>query len=108
MARLLEIKRIGAASVFRVCFFLGLLAGVAALMILMVAGISLQNTGLQLGTAHFREGGALQAGATVVGVVIGGLAGGLVGGVLGVIGAFIYNLLAALVGGIVIKIREGD
>jgi hypothetical protein len=104
--RLLEIKRIGAASVFRFCFFLGLVFGTVTLIILLVAGVSLQRIGWQLGTVAFQEGGALQAGAAVVGVVIGSLAGGLGAGILGVIGAFIYNLFAAVVGGIVIKIGE--
>jgi hypothetical protein len=106
--RSLEIKRIRAGSVFRFFFFLGLALGILTLIIFFVAGISLQNIGLQLGTVPSRERGSLQVGAAVTGIIIGSLAGGLGAGILGAIGAFIYNLFAAIVGGIVIKTGDGD
>jgi len=47
-------------------------------------------------------------GAAILGVVLVGLAYGLLTGVFSMIGAWIYNLFAAVVGGIVIKVKDQD
>lgn len=101
-----EIKKFNLGSVFKFYFLTGVVFGVAITIILLITGITLKNIGLELGT--FRGGSPLQAGAAVLGVVLAGLAYGLLAGVFSMIGAWIYNLFAAAVGGIVIKVKDQD
>lgn len=102
-----EIKRFDLGSVFKFYFVTGVVFGVAITILLLITGITLKNIGLELGTFG-GEGGPLQVGAAILGVVLVGLAYGLLTGVFSMIGAWIYNLFAAVVGGIVIKVKDQD
>jgi hypothetical protein len=102
----LEIKKVGIGSVFKLSFTIGVIIGLIAGVIFLITGSLVQNIGLQLGTTHFDTGGPLQIGASVLGIVIGSLAYGLANSVIGIIGALIYNIFAAIVGGIVLKVEQ--
>lgn len=102
-----EIKKIGPGSVFKFYFIVGIAFGLLTSIILLIMGATLQNIGLDLGTFS-TEGGPLQIGAAIIGVILASLAYGLMAGVFSVIGAFIYNIFAAAVGGIVIKLNDRE
>lgn len=102
----LEVKRIGAGSVFRFYFAVGVILGLISCIIVLAMGASLQNLGINLGSFGIGGGGALQIGAAIIGLIIGSLAYGIFLGIAGAIGAFLYNVFAAAVGGIVIKVKE--
>ncbi|TCL70729.1 transmembrane protein DUF3566 [Hydrogenispora ethanolica] len=101
----LEIKRIGGGSCFRFGFAVGIVVGLVTCIVLLVARISLREIGIELGTVA-PTSGALQVGAAVAGVIIASLAAGLITGAGGAILAFIYNVFAATVGGIQLKVDE--
>jgi hypothetical protein len=103
-----EIKSIGPASVFKLYFVLGLIIGLILSLVLVLAGVSLNSIGLQLGTTSLHNIGLLQIGAVILGIILGSLAYGLLLGIVAWIGAVIYNAFAALVGGITVKISERD
>lgn len=102
----LEIKKVGPGSVFKFCFMFGTVAGLLASIILILAGLPLKNMGIQFGPVRLGDGGFFQVGAAMVGVIIGSIAYGLAAGIIGAIGAALYNILAAIAGGIVIKVSE--
>ena len=99
-----EIKKIEPGSVFKLYFLLGVVFGLLASIILVIAGATLKNIGLELGT--FGASGPLQAGTAIIGVVLASLAYGLMAGVISTIGAIIYNVFAAAIGGIVVKLDD--
>ncbi len=101
-----EIKKIGPGSVFKFYFILGIVFGLLTSIILLITGATLKNIGLELGT--FGASGPLQAGTAIIGVILASLAYGLMAGVLSAIGALIYNLFAAAIGGIVIKLNDKE
>lgn len=104
--RNIEIKRIQIGSVFKLCFIGGAVLGLILGILVLVAGSLAQTLGLPLANTYFETGGALQIGASILGVLIGCLVYGLVNGIFGIIGTFIYNVFAAIVGGIVLKVEE--
>jgi lipopolysaccharide export LptBFGC system permease protein LptF len=104
--RNIEIKKIQIGSVFKLCFIGGAVLGLILGILVLVMGSFAQTLGLPLANTHFETGGALQIGASILGVLIGCLAYGVVNSIFGIIGAFIYNLFAAIVGGIVLKVEE--
>ncbi len=108
MNRFLEIKKIGIGSVFKLSFIVGAAIGLIIGVVFLITGSLVQDIGLQLGTIQFDTEGPLQIGASVLGILIGSLAYGLINSLLGIIGAFIYNAFAAIVGGLVIKIEDVD
>jgi hypothetical protein len=103
--RNMEIKKIQIGSIFKLCFVGGAVLGLILGILVLITGSLAQNLGLPLGYS-FETGSALQVGASILGVLIGSLAYGLVNGIFGIIGAFIYNIFAAIVGGIVLKVEE--
>ena len=103
-----EVKRIGPGSVFKFNFVLGSVLGLIVSLILVLAGVSLNSIGFQLGILSLHHTGLLQVGAIILGIIIGSLVYGLLMGVAGAIGALIYNAFAALVGGVVVKLNEKE
>jgi len=103
--RSLEVKRIGAGSCFRFGFVVGILGGLLTSIVLLLTGASLRSIGIEIGTIA-PASGTLHVGAAIAGVIIACLAYGLMGGAVGALGAFIYNLFAAMVGGIEIKVSD--
>jgi ABC-type branched-subunit amino acid transport system permease subunit len=103
-----EVKRIGPGSIFKFNFVLGSVLGLIISLILVLAGVSLNSIGFQLGISSLHHIGLLQVGAIILGIIIGSLVYGLLMGLVGAIGALIYNAFAALVGGVVIKLNEKD
>jgi len=101
-----EIRKIRVGSVFKLCFVIGAVLGLLLGILILATGACIQNIGLLLGTVHFETGGVMQIGASILGLLIGSLAYGLVNGIAGIIGAFIYNIFTAIVGGVVIKIED--
>ncbi|MGE5581367.1 MAG: DUF3566 domain-containing protein [Bacillota bacterium] len=106
--KLYEIQRIGPGSVFKLYFVLGVVIGLIISLVLVSVGATLNGIGYQLGTVNMTGGGPLQIAAVILGVIIGSLIYGLLSGVTGVIGAVVYNAFTALVGGIVIRLREKE
>lgn len=102
-----ELKKIGPGSVFKFYFVVGVAFGLLMSIILLIAGANLQNIGLKLGTIGAGDG-PLGVGASVLGVLLTSLAYGLMVGVISAIGAFIYNLFAAAIGGIVVKLNDKE
>ncbi len=102
-----EIKKISPGSVFKFYFVVGVAFGLLMSIILLITGATLQNIGLELGTFNM-DGGPLQIGATIVGVILASLAYGLIAGIISSIGALIYNMFAAAIGGVVIKLSEKE
>jgi len=98
-----EIKSIGAGSVFKfnLCwgFVIGLIVGLA----LLLMGHTLNDVGIELGTIR----GALGVGTGIVGIVLASALQGIGAGIAGAIMAFFYNIFAAAVGGIKVKMEEG-
>lgn len=103
--RSIEIKKIQIGSVFKLCFIGGVVLGLILGILVLVMGTLAPNLGFPIANT-FETGGALQIGASILGVLIGTLVYGLVNGIFGIIGAFIYNIFAAIVGGIVLKVEE--
>ena len=99
-----QLKRIGAGSVFKFNLCVGFVIGLIASAVLLVVGYSLKNLGLELGT--FRS--TLGAGAGLVGAILVSVVYGLLAGIAGAVVALLYNLFAAAVGGITIKLDDGD
>ncbi len=102
-----EIKKIGPGSVFKFYFIVGVVFGLLISIILLITGASLKNIGLELGVFN-ANGGSLQAGAAILGVILASLSYGLMSGVIGAVGALIYNGFAAAIGGIVVKLNDRD
>jgi len=103
--RNIEIKKIRIGSVFKLSFIIGAVFGLIIGIVFLATGSLAQSLGPQLGIT-FETGSSLQFGASLLGIVIGCLAYGLVNSIIGIIGAFIYNVLTAIVGGIVLKVEE--
>ncbi len=103
-----EIRKIGPGSIFKLYFTIGTVIGFIVSLILLLAGATLNSIGMQLGTADLMSGGALQVAAIILGIIIGSLVYGLLTGIMGIVGAMIYNVFAALVGGIVINLTEKE
>lgn len=103
-----EIRKIGAGSVFKFYFVVGVVFGLLISLIFILTGASLQSMGIHLGNLAFSNGGAFQIGAAFLGVIIGSLAYGLVAGLTAAIGAFIYNIFAAAIGGITVKLNDKE
>ena len=103
-----EIKRIGTGSVFKFYFVIGVVVGLITCIVILITGASLSQIGIQLGTFSLKGGGPLQVGGAVAGLVIGSLAYGLLTGIAGSIMALIYNVFAAAVGGIIIKLNDKE
>lgn len=101
----LEIKRIGIGSCFRFGFAIGIIGGLLTCIVLLITGVSLRTIGIQLGTIA-PSSGVLQVGTAIASVIIASLAFGLLSGAAGSLNAFIYNLFAAAVGGIEVKVSE--
>jgi hypothetical protein len=105
MMRNIEIKKIQIGSIFKLCFIGGAVLGIILGILVLVTGSLAENLGLPFANT-LGSGGAWQVGASILGVLIGSLGYGLANGIFGIIGAFIYNIFAAIVGGIVLKIEE--
>ncbi|MGE5529322.1 MAG: hypothetical protein ACM3X6_09300 [Patescibacteria group bacterium] len=98
-----EVKRIGAGSVFRFNLCVGFVVGLIAGALLLVMGYSLQDIGIELGTLK----GVVGIGAGVVGALLASVLQGILAGVAGAVLAFLYNIFAAAVGGIKVKLVDG-
>lgn len=103
-----EVRKIGIGSAFKFFFTIGTVMGFIACLVFLVSGSLMQNIGLQLGTVHLESGSAMQVGASVVGIIVGSLVYGLINSLIGIVAAFIYNILAAMVGGIVLITGDLD
>mgnify|MGYP005854688947 CR=1 FL=1 len=103
--RKLEVRKIQIGSVFKLCFIGGAVLGLILGILVLVTGSMAQSLGLPL-AGTLETGGAMQIGASILGVLIASLGYGLINGIFGIIGAFIYNIFAAIVGGIVLNIEE--
>lgn len=98
-----EIKRIAAGSVFKFTLSMGFVIGLIAGIVLLVMGYSLRDIGIELGTLK----GALGVGAGILGAILASAFAGLTAGAAGSILVFLYNLFAAAVGGIRVKLEDG-
>jgi uncharacterized Tic20 family protein len=103
-----EIRKINPGSVFKLYFFLGLVIGIIISLVLVLLGVSLNSIGYQLGTVSLQGTGLLQVGALILGIIFGSLVYGLLLAVIAAIGAVIYNVFAAMAGGIVVKLNEKE
>ncbi|MGE5550655.1 MAG: hypothetical protein ACM3ZC_09000 [Bacteroidota bacterium] len=99
-----RIKRIGAGSVFKFNVCVGFVVGLIASAALLIVGYTVKDLGIELGTFT----NALGAGAGVVGAVLMSVFYGLIVGTAGAVIALLYNFFAAAVGGIVIKLDDGE
>lgn len=102
-----EIKKIGPGSVFKFYFVVGVAIGLLTSIVLLITGATLENIGLELG-AFSAGGGPLQVGTAIIGVILASLAYGLMAGIISAVGALIYNVFAAGIGGIVIKLSDKE
>ena len=101
----MEIKGIGAGSVFKFYFTIGVIVGLVFSLVLVFSGAATRELGIQVGIAGFTEG-PLKIGSKVVAVIISSLAYGFAAGFTGAIGALLYNIITAVTGGIVIRVDE--
>lgn len=101
----LEVKRIGGGSCFRLGFAVGLIGGLLTCIVMLSIGVSLHSIGIDLGTVA-PASGPLHVGAVIAGVVVASLAAGLIIGLGGAILAFLYNVFAAAVGGVVLRVND--
>jgi len=99
-----EIKRIGAGSVFKFNLCVGFVVGLIAGAVLLIMGYSLTDIGLELGTLK----DALGVSAGIVGAILASILQGIMAGIVGAIVAFLYNIFAAAVGGIKVRLDEGE
>lgn len=90
------IKSFGVVSVAKFCAILGLIWGF--LMGLMIA-VGIGGIGSMMGSQ------GLGIGAGIVGLVVMIIIGGIGGFISGAIGAFIYNIILRLIGGIEIGLE---
>lgn len=102
--RTLEIKKIGLGSVFRFLFVAGSLSGFLIGTGMIILGISLRNIGLQLD--HRFNADPLEVGALLTGVFLGSPIYGFFLGLGGIAGAWIYNRVASLIGGIILEVND--
>lgn len=103
-----EVRKIGVGSVFKFYFVFGMVFGFLAGVVILIMGASLENMGLQLGVFNLTQGGLLQIGASILGIIVLSLGYGLITGVAGAIGAFLYNIFAGMTGGIVVRLVERE
>lgn len=99
-----EIKSIGAGSVFRFYFALGVVIGLIGSVIVLAAGASPADIGLDLGFIKSLHGVFF----SIVTAIVCSLVYGLVCGVGGAIASFIYNIFAAAVGGVSIRLVDKE
>ncbi|HEX2952512.1 MAG TPA: hypothetical protein VHR47_00840 [Bacillota bacterium] len=99
-----EIKSIGAGSVFRFYFVIGIVIGVIGSIVLLATGASPKDFGLDFGFVN-RIG---SVGLAIVTAVVGSIVDGLLCGLGGTILAVIYNIFAAGVGGITIRLVDKE
>ena len=97
-----QIRRLGVGSIFRFYLCAGFVVGLIACIVLLILGYSLKNLGLELGTLK----GALGVSAGIVGAILASVVCGLAAGASGAVVAFLYNLFASAVGGIVVKLED--
>ncbi|MGE5598177.1 MAG: hypothetical protein ACM3XS_02205 [Bacteroidota bacterium] len=99
-----RVRKIGAGSVFKFNLCAGFVIALVTSAVLLVIGYSLQDLGLELGTFE----GVLGAGAGVVGAILVSVVYGLAAGAAGAVAAFVYNVFAAAMGGIAIKLDDPE
>lgn len=99
-----EIRRIGLGSVFRLFLVMGLVIGLIANVVLLLAGYALLDIARDLGTMDE----VVSLGGGAVGCIILSIIYGLLFGVGGVIVAGLYDLFALAVGGIKISLVDRE
>lgn len=99
-----EIKSIGAGSVFRFYFTIGIVIGVIGSIVLLATGASPKDFGLDFGFMNSIGGVGIAIVSAIAGSIIYGLACGLASLVI----AFIYNIFAAGVGGITVRLADKE
>ena len=103
--RKVEIKRVEAGSVFKFYFTVGLIVGFIFSLIWVFSGTAIRDLGIQVGIAGFTDG-PLKIGSNVIAVIVSSLAYGFAAGLSGAIGALLYNIIAAVTGGIIVRVNE--
>lgn len=99
-----EIRRMGLGSIFRLYLVMGLVIGLIVNVVLLLTGYALGDIGRELGT--MKE--LISLGGGAVACVLLAVVYGLLAGVSGVVGGLLYNLFAAAVGGVTVKLAEKD
>lgn len=99
-----EIRSIGVASCFRFLLAIGVVAGLIASIVALAMGATPKDLGLDIGVLNQSFG----VGTAVVTAIIASIGYGLISGLAGIILAFLYNVFAAAVGGIMVRLNEED
>jgi len=99
-----RLRQIGLGSIFKFCLCSGFVVALITCAVLLVLGYTVQDLGLELGTFK----GVLKAGAGIVGALLLSVACGIGAGIGGTVLAVLYNLFAAAVGGVKIKLDDSD
>lgn len=99
-----EVKRLGLGSLFRLYLIIGLVIGLIVNVVLLLTGIALVDVGRELGT--MKE--LISLGGGVVACIVLAIVYGLISGVAAVVGGFIYNIFAAAVGGVSVRLVEKE
>lgn len=99
-----EVRRLGLGSVFRLFLVMGLIIGLIVSIAFFLTGHAVSAVGRDLGTmTNF-----MSIGNGAIACVATGIAYGLGSGITAVIGALLYNIFAAAVGGVTIRIADKD
>ena len=107
--RIYEIKKIGPGPVFKLNFVVGLVFGLILGMLWVFTGGLFETIGYNFGWAHNVTNGGLVHGVIItLSIIVIGLIYGLIYGLLGLIGTFIYNVLARLIGGVTVQLSEKE
>jgi len=99
-----ELKSIGVGSVLRFYFALGLVIGLIGAIILLATGATPASMGLDL--SFFKQVHGMVF--TVLTAILCSILYGFLCGLAGLIGAIIYNIFAAAVGGISISLLDKE
>lgn len=99
-----EIRRLGLGSLFKLYLIIGLVIGLIVNVVLLATGYALVDVGRELGT--MKE--LVSLGGGVVACILLAIIYGLAAGATAVIGGLIYNIFAAAVGGITVKLAEKE
>lgn len=102
----IQVKKVEAGSMFKFYFAIGLIVGLILSLVVVISGSAIKDLGVQIGIPGITNDSPLQVGSAVIGVIIGSLAYGLALGIGGSVGALLYNIIAAITGGIVIQVKE--
>jgi hypothetical protein len=99
-----EIKSIGAGSVFRFYFALGIVIGVIGSIVLLATGASPKDFGFDFGFMNSMS----NVGIAVISAIAGSVVYGLACGLGAMVTAFIYNIFAAGVGGVTVRLVDKE